>query len=1045
MKNPSWTEEPVIMVLRFSIAKKFVFAFLALSILPLCALGVSTLYNLSVLGKEAIDSSTAQLEKRAKESLEVRAIELANKVGQFLQSCEADLLTLQMLRRDPTAYQHFTSIHRRSIWTREGSNKNPIEVHKELPLYREAAFIGPDGMEKIRIVDDRILDPWELRDVSKPQNTTFKSEDYFQQTRKLRPGQMYISHVTGWYVTREEQLAGATSVEEAVEGKKYEGVIRFCVPCFDAHGEFDGMVVLSLDHRHLMELTLHILPTDERFVVFPSYSSGNYAFMFDDEGWLISHPKFYNLRGKLPDGSEVDPTLPSYSKERVLAGEVPFNMDHVSFINPNYPFIAREVRAGRSGVTSTFNVEGTQRVVAYAPIPYNQVPYHRYGIFGGITIGVEANKFKEPALLVRAKIDEIVTKTKRQSLMILGGTAFTAIFLGFVLARSFTTPIRYLTRKAQDIAAGEIPNDVRVHTGDEVELLALNFSRMAHKIRKHQESLERSLSELAQSKRSVESYSEQLEKQLKVLKNIHGLSQYLGNVYDRDLVLQKVLQSCVEGLGYDRAILYLYDPSNHRLVCEHVVGFDPEHATKAVGSFYDLDVHDCIPTKVFRSGETIFVRDVRTDPRVTLIDLRMAEQGETEFFVFTPIKTRDRVLGVLGADTKTTRRPIEETAIESLEILANDAARAVERSELHGELVSERNFIKAIVTHMTNGIITLDEFGIVTWFNPYSEEVFGIRPQDALGKSYRDVFKDLPTWVQAIDQYRNSEDVGQVSPQYHSVFHDGKEKILAVHYSKIRQDPPQQNIFVLFVRDVTQRKRMEDHIRRSDRLVSLGILAAGIAHEIRNPLTGISLVLDDLHDHLRDRPQERALIQKCVKEIDRLENLICGLLDFAVPSGRMSLQLRPLDEVVQHTLFLVRKLCKNQKISLSVDFEDHIPPLQLDPERFQQALLNLLLNAIHAMPTGGNLSLHVKNVSKEESLLGDCAVRIIVTDTGKGIAPEDMPYIFDPFFTRTPSGCGLGLAIVHSIIQDHSGRISVSSQLNQGTTVWIDLPKANRA
>lgn len=134
-------------------------------------------------------------------------------------------------------------------------------------------------------------------------------------------------------------------------------------------GTLEGIVLLSLDHRHLMELTLHILPTEARFVVFPSYSSGNYAFMFDDGGWIISHPKFYDIRGLRPDGSGFDPHAPDYTRERLLAGEVPFNLDFVSFINPNYPLIAREVRQGRSGVTSTFNVGAFHESWLMRPFP----------------------------------------------------------------------------------------------------------------------------------------------------------------------------------------------------------------------------------------------------------------------------------------------------------------------------------------------------------------------------------------------------------------------------------------------------------------------------------------------------------------------------------------------------------------------------------------------------------------------------------------------------------------------------------------------------
>lgn len=1016
-----------------------------MSIIPLFVLGVNTLDNLRAIGQQAIDSSTAQLESLARESLELRAVELANRVTYFLRSCEADLLSLSMLPRDAESYRQFCLNQAEDVWTREGTNESPVEVRKHIYLYRELTFIAPDGMEKIRVADGKILDASELRNVSDPRNTTFRCERYFEETRKLNPGEIYVSPVTGWHVTREEQLGNAERIEDAVEGKRFEGVVRFCTQVTGRNGEFEGMVVLSLDHRHLMELTLHILPTSERFIVFPSYSSGNYAFMFDHEGWMISHPKFFNIRGIRPDGTEFDPTAEYYTKERVLKGEVPYNLDQVGFIDPNYPLIAEQVRLGRSGVTSGMNVGGTWRVMAYAPIFYNRTPYTRYGVFGGITIGVQTDTFAEPALMARAKIDEMVRQTKRSTLLILIAAAFGAISLGIVLARKFTRPIMYLARKAQQIAEGHIPYYVAVETGDELELLAQDFEAMATEIRRHRESLEKSLAELSDSRMAEKLYSLELEKQLKVLKYVHFLSQYLSTVYDRKLVLQAVLRTCVEGLGYDRAILYLYDDTTQRLTCFETSGFSPEHEDRVQGTAFDVERQDCIPTKVFRSGETIFVRDVLTDPRATPIDLKIAEAGETNCFVFAPIRSHDRVMGVLGADTKSTLREIREGDVESLEILANDAARTIERSELYAKLISERNFIRSIVTSMTIGIITLEGSGEVTWFNPYSETVFKIKPEDALGKHYGEVFAALPEWINVIDRYLASPKSAAVSLEYHSLFHEGAETVLEVHSSWIDQQKPQRDIFVLFIRNVTQRKRLEEHMRRSDRLASLGFLAAGIAHEMRNPLTGLSLVMDDLHDHLWDREQERDLIRRSLDEIDRLENLIKGLLDFAVPSRVVNLEVRPLGDVLENTLFLVRKLCKDSRISLAVKTDESLPLLHLDPEKLKQALLNLLLNAIQAMPQGGSLNVEVKRVSPDESLLPDAGVRITVSDTGKGIAAEDIPYIFDPFFTRNPSGCGLGLAIVHSVVQEHNGRIHVSSKEGNGTVFWVDLPALEEA
>jgi PAS domain S-box-containing protein len=1027
-------------MIRFSIKQKFVLAFILLSILPLTVLGVYTSYNLWQVGQRAITTSTAQLESRARESIELRAVELANQVSQFLTACESDLFTLKMLPRNAETYREFSQSNRRSIWIREGTNHHPREVIKEIPLYQEIAFIDSKGQEIIRLSGDQVVPASHLRKVSQPQNTTYRSEHYFEETRRLKNGEVYVSHVTGWYVSRRDQLQQVERVEDAVEGKKFEGVVRFATPCFNKKGQFEGLVLLSLDHRHLMEMTMHILPTEDRFVVFPSYSSGNYAFMFDDEGWIISHPKFWDIRGLLPDGSAVGQAMASYTKERLLAGEIPFNLDRTTFINPNYPLIAQQVRAGRSGVTSTFNVGGIPRVMAYAPIIYNRGPYKKSGCFGGITIGVETAKFQEPALSASNQIDAMVVQTKRNTLIILIGTAWLAFFLATWLARTFTQPIFQLAEKAHDIACGNMVEEVKIHTGDEVEMLARNFTYMARQIKEHQDSLQQSVADLALSKKAVEQYTEELEKKLKVIKNVHYLSQYLGNVFDRELVLGKVLRICVEGLGYDRAILYLYDPARQRLFCHQTFGFSPRHEEIAKAAAYDLNQHNCIPTQVYLSGETIAVKDIHHEPRATPLDLKIAQVGEIDSFVFTPIKVLDQIIGILGADTATSRREFTPTEVEALEILANDAARAVERSQLYGQLLAERNFIKSIFTHMTSGIITLNEAGAVTWLNPYSEAVFQIKRDDVLGKPFSQVFQVLPAWIALIDHYLHRSYPEGRSLEYLSIFQEEKEKSLEVHFSTIYQEEDRQKILCIFLRDITQRRSLEDHVKRSDRLISLGVLAAGIAHEMRNPLTGISLALDDLHDHLENRPRDREIIQRSLQEIDRLENLINDLLDFAGPSRRPHLEVYPLGKVLQNPLFLINKMCKNQKINLVQQIDNDLPAVRLNPERMQQALLNLLLNSIQAMPEGGNLSVIIKTRPPDESLLEEPTVRLTVADTGIGIAPEDMPYIFDPFYSRRPAGTGLGLAIVHSIIEEHGGRISASSQPGQGTTFGIDLP-----
>lgn len=1013
------------MYFRFSLAKKFVLAFFLLASLPLGVLGFWNLRSMRQVAQGAIASATEKLESRAGKALEVRATDLAKQVSQLLDSCGSDLLTLKMLPRNAQVYLRFSADHQGYIWVQDPGGNTPNGMRRKIPLYREVAFIDAQGRELVRVSGGKIVEQSRLRNVADPKNTTYKSEKYFQEAAKLQSGQIWVSHLTGWYVDRKLALLG----------RRYEGVVRFATPCRDSGGKLEGVLVLSLDCRHLMGFTSHLLPSG-KLSGFPTYSSGNYVFMFDDLGWIISHPKPSDIRGLLPDGRGFDTGSRSYTRKKLLAGEVPFNLDHVGFISPNYALIARRVRHLRSGITDTLNVAGTPRIMAYAPILYNRPPYNRYGIFGGITVGLETEKFAEPALQAGRKIDEMVAKTKRNSLLVLAASVLLAVGLALGLSKTLTRPILYLADKTREIAAGNPVGDLAVRTGDELELLSVNFAHMAREILQHRKSLEESLRELGQSKIAVERHTKQLEKQLRVLNNIHYLSQYLSTVHDRDQVLETVLETCVEGLGFDRAIIYLLDKKTNRLVCHNTFGFSQGDEKLAVQASYDVDLHDCVPTRVFKTSKTMFVKDIRTHKDATPLDLKICRNAQTDFFVFTPIKSHGVAKGVLGADTKICRREIRQIDVESLEILANDAARAMERSELYGRLVAERNFIESIVSNISNAIITLDASGKITWFNPFSEAVFGGRREEVLARHYREAFAALPAWVETIEKHLCAP--GPNSTEFRAVFQDGRQKVLEVHFSRIPQEGPDG--FLIIVRDITQRKLVEEHLRRSDRLISLGVLAAGIAHEIRNPLTGISLLLDDLHDHLHELPRERELIQRSLQEIDRLENLINGLMDFAVPSDRMKFELRTLSLILDNTLFLVKKLCKNNSISLSVHIEETLPLLSLDAEKIQQALLNLLMNAIQAMPEGGRLDIEASTISPPEYLDSEGAVRITVADTGSGIAQEDLSYVFDPFFTRNKSGCGLGLAIAHSIVREHRGHISIISKQGQGTTVWVDLP-----
>jgi signal transduction histidine kinase len=216
-----------------------------------------------------------------------------------------------------------------------------------------------------------------------------------------------------------------------------------------------------------------------------------------------------------------------------------------------------------------------------------------------------------------------------------------------------------------------------------------------------------------------------------------------------------------------------------------------------------------------------------------------------------------------------------------------------------------------------------------------------------------------------------------------------------------------------------------------DRLASLGRMSAGIAHEVRNPLTGVSLLLDELHDRLLGKENDQQLIRRALGEIERLESLVNEMLHFAtLPTPKLA--YGQVENVVEGVLLLTRKQCQRQNVELIEKLADDLPEIMLDGDRLKQVLLNLLNNALDAMPDGGVLTVAVK--------LENDKILIRVSDTGIGIPAEKIPLIFEPFFTSKGHGTGLGLAISYNIISDHGGEIVIESNLGEGTTVVILLP-----
>jgi signal transduction histidine kinase len=238
-----------------------------------------------------------------------------------------------------------------------------------------------------------------------------------------------------------------------------------------------------------------------------------------------------------------------------------------------------------------------------------------------------------------------------------------------------------------------------------------------------------------------------------------------------------------------------------------------------------------------------------------------------------------------------------------------------------------------------------------------------------------------------------------------------------------------------------------EQMQKASRLASLGEIVSGIAHEIKNPLTGISCAVQVLRSELSISDNNKAITSEILNQINRLDKIVKDLLSFAKPKPPEFLHAK-INDVMEKTLFFVYPEARKQKITIETDIEMDFPEMRMDPDQIQQVCLNLMINALQATPPGGNLKVSVAQRANNKelkekittSIEPEKVLEISFRDSGKGIPPEDIQSIFEPFFTKKTKGTGLGLFISQKIVQEHGGEITVESEVGKGTTFTVYLP-----
>lgn len=362
-----------------------------------------------------------------------------------------------------------------------------------------------------------------------------------------------------------------------------------------------------------------------------------------------------------------------------------------------------------------------------------------------------------------------------------------------------------------------------------------------------------------------------------------------------------------------------------------------------------------------------------------------------------------------------------------------DARRTLEEQRI--DLRNLRTLHQDIVENIPSGIVTLDLDGKIASFNQSAQRIVGLMAGDIQGKAWNDTpFREV-TILKEFFSAPTSTFSG-CSQELTIPGHNGRPVLIGINFTLLKSSEDRLAGLVGIFQDLTERKKTEAQLRQADRLATAGQLAAGLAHEVRNPLAAISGCIELIKEGGPARPQ---LLDIVFRETERLKLVTGQFLDFARPPEFSKSQCDLVPLIAEAATLLERSCDSAHPVTFSIQREADELPVVGDPDQLKQALWNLGLNAIQAMQMGGQLSFTIR---RHGSNNGDGWVAVELTDTGRGIPPDEVERIFDPFYTTKPGGTGLGLAITRKIIDSLGGRIEVTSREGGGSTFRILLKPA---
>jgi PAS domain S-box-containing protein len=384
--------------------------------------------------------------------------------------------------------------------------------------------------------------------------------------------------------------------------------------------------------------------------------------------------------------------------------------------------------------------------------------------------------------------------------------------------------------------------------------------------------------------------------------------------------------------------------------------------------------------------------------------------------------------------------------VELLETLAGYIGIAIQNARLYASLeqkVSEyerlKDFNENIVESINVGVLAVDLADRIESWNSQMEVMYALPRWQALTRPLSEVFP-----AEFVEEFYRVRQNPGIHNLYKFRLSTPAGEVRTINAAIAPLVTKKFNVIgrLIIMDDITERTELEAQLSQADKLSSIGLLAAGVAHEVNTPLAVISSYTQMLAKQLKSDPQKANLLEKITRQTFRASEIVSNLLNFSRTSGTEFTNV-DVNRIVTDTLALLEHQFRTSHITVESELAPYLPPIQGNTGRLQQVFLNLFLNAKDAMPTGGTLRVATANGN---------GVSVCVSDSGSGIAPEHIARIYDPFFTtKTTSdagqkrGTGLGLSVTYGIIQEHAGKIRVESRPGEGTTFYLDFPLTRKA